>query len=164
MKALVLHQPWASLMAIGAKINETRSWPIAYRGDLAICAAKAYWRNNVPGYAENALMRLWSFRDKFPGYHGNVKDLYDSLPFGMVTCVVTKTNCLSTNDDNGDDRSLTALELDLGNYSADRFYCPTTNLRKLIELVPVKGRQGLFNLSDSEAESVRCQLQQLKGW
>ena len=26
MKALTLHQPWASLIAIGAKATETRSW------------------------------------------------------------------------------------------------------------------------------------------
>ena len=27
MKALTLHQPWASLIACGAKRIETRSWP-----------------------------------------------------------------------------------------------------------------------------------------
>lgn len=40
MKALSLWQPWASLMALGVKQNETRSWPTSHRGDLLICAAK----------------------------------------------------------------------------------------------------------------------------
>lgn len=40
MKALTLHQPWASLIATGAKTLETRSWPTRYRGPLAIHAAK----------------------------------------------------------------------------------------------------------------------------
>lgn len=146
MKALSLTQPWASLMAIGAKINETRGWPCAYNGDIAICSTKEYWRNTVPDYACDALIRLWSQAHDFPGYHGNVKDLYDSLPFGKVVCVVEKCGCVSTNDDNGDDRSLTSKELELGDYSPGRFYYPTRNLRRLKEPVLVKGMQGLFNL------------------
>lgn len=40
MKALTLWQPWASLVAIGVKTIETRSWATKYRGPLAIHAAK----------------------------------------------------------------------------------------------------------------------------
>ena len=40
MKTLTLHQPWATLVAIGAKQIETRSWSTAYRGLIAIHAAK----------------------------------------------------------------------------------------------------------------------------
>ena len=36
MKALTVRQPWASLIAVGAKRVETRSWPTAYRGPRAI--------------------------------------------------------------------------------------------------------------------------------
>lgn len=39
MKALTVHQPYASLIAIGAKRIETRSWSTSYRGPLAIHAA-----------------------------------------------------------------------------------------------------------------------------
>lgn len=39
MKAITLWQPWASLVAIGAKTIETRSWATKYRGPLAIHAA-----------------------------------------------------------------------------------------------------------------------------
>lgn len=42
MKALTLTQPWATLVAIGAKQVETRSWSTAYRGLIAIHAAKGY--------------------------------------------------------------------------------------------------------------------------
>jgi hypothetical protein len=38
MKALSLWQPWATLVSIGAKRIETRSWPTKYRGPLAIHA------------------------------------------------------------------------------------------------------------------------------
>lgn len=40
MKALSLHQPWASLVALGVKTIETRSWATKYRGPLLIHAAK----------------------------------------------------------------------------------------------------------------------------
>jgi hypothetical protein len=38
VKALTLHQPWASLVAVGAKTIETRSWSTLYRGPVAIHA------------------------------------------------------------------------------------------------------------------------------
>ena len=42
MKAITLTQPWATLVAMGAKQVETRSWSTAYRGQIAIHAAKGY--------------------------------------------------------------------------------------------------------------------------
>jgi len=36
MKALSVHQPWASQIAAGSKTIETRTWPTSYRGDLLI--------------------------------------------------------------------------------------------------------------------------------
>lgn len=39
MKALTVHQPWASLIAAGVKRIETRSWSTKHRGPLAIHAA-----------------------------------------------------------------------------------------------------------------------------
>ena len=43
MKALTLYQPWASLIAMGVKSIETRSWKTNYTGRLAIHAAKQVW-------------------------------------------------------------------------------------------------------------------------
>lgn len=40
MKTITLHQPWASLVALGVKTIETRSWSTTYRGPLAIHAAQ----------------------------------------------------------------------------------------------------------------------------
>jgi hypothetical protein len=40
VKALTLTQPWATLVAIGAKRFETRSWRTSHTGPLAIHAAK----------------------------------------------------------------------------------------------------------------------------
>lgn len=44
MKAISLTQPWATLVHLGAKRVETRSWYTSYRGQLVIHAAKGYPR------------------------------------------------------------------------------------------------------------------------
>lgn len=46
MRVLTVRQPWASLIALGVKTIETRSWSTDYRGPLAIHAA-ATW---APGW------------------------------------------------------------------------------------------------------------------
>lgn len=42
MKAISLWQPWASLVIVGAKQYETRSWKTSYRGTLVIHAASKW--------------------------------------------------------------------------------------------------------------------------
>jgi hypothetical protein len=42
VKVLTLHQPWASLIAVGVKTIETRSWSTQYRGPLAIHAGAKF--------------------------------------------------------------------------------------------------------------------------
>jgi hypothetical protein len=51
VKALTLWQPWASLVALGVKSIETRSWSTSYRGPLAIHASKRP--------ADQSNLRLW---------------------------------------------------------------------------------------------------------
>ena len=46
MKAISIHQPWASLIAFGEKRFETRSWKTDYRGPLLIHASRTFI--NVP--------------------------------------------------------------------------------------------------------------------
>jgi len=36
IKAISLHQPWASMITLGSKTIETRNWPTDHRGDLLI--------------------------------------------------------------------------------------------------------------------------------
>ena len=50
MKALTLTQPWAQLVILGHKRFETRGWTTAYRGPLAIHAAKG-WTADDRDYA-----------------------------------------------------------------------------------------------------------------
>lgn len=50
MKALTVTEPWATLIAIGAKRIETRSWPTDYRGPVAIHASK-----KLTGFEQSAI-------------------------------------------------------------------------------------------------------------
>ena len=40
MKAITVHQPWASLLTLGYKGYETRSWATSYRGPILIHAGR----------------------------------------------------------------------------------------------------------------------------
>ena len=42
MKAINIHQPWASVIAFGEKRFETRSWKTDYRGPLLIHASRTF--------------------------------------------------------------------------------------------------------------------------
>lgn len=46
MKALTLTEPYATLIALGAKHNETRSWGTDHRGPVAIHTAKRFTRDD----------------------------------------------------------------------------------------------------------------------
>lgn len=52
MKALTLTQPWATLVAIGAKCIETRGWSTDYRGPGTVAAVGGDYAGSValPGW------------------------------------------------------------------------------------------------------------------
>lgn len=47
IKAISLHQPWASMIAQGSKTIETRNWPTNHRGDLLIVSTQ---KPVIPGF------------------------------------------------------------------------------------------------------------------
>ncbi|MGE5593799.1 MAG: ASCH domain-containing protein [Betaproteobacteria bacterium] len=86
MKAITLIQPWASLVAIGAKRIETRSWATDYRGPLAIHAAKGF-----PKWAQELC-----YKEPFATLLFNVKTGYYhpwKLPRGVVIAVCALVGC-----------------------------------------------------------------------
>lgn len=92
MKALTLTQPWATLVALGAKRIETRSWSTSYRGPLAIHAAKRL----ADLGSEHELMLLCRrepFRSALigAGYLGT-----PGLPRGAIVATCTLLDCVPT--------------------------------------------------------------------
>ena len=140
---MTLTQPWATLVAIGAKKIETRSWPTRYRGPLAIHAAKAF-----PSEA-------WHFCFDWdclgPFYKNGIKGP-EELPRGAVLAVCRLVDCIPTSDVIG--RIYKTAEERLGDYSPGRWAWLLEDVRRLDAPVPAKGRLGLWDINDGLLEDV----------
>ncbi len=139
-KALSLWQPWASLVVIGAKSIETRSWRTKYRGPLIIHAAKRWLPDQWAWLQGHWIVRerlfdagYWvSYQNGDPG----------GLPFGAAVALVELVDCLPTERCTVGD-----LERECGDFSAGRWAWFFAKLKRLREPIPVKGQMRLFNLS-----------------
>ena len=142
MKAITLHQPWASLWVHGIKINETRGWRTNYRGQLAVHAAK----HADPDEEREILNFALRCADVQEYYWlvGQIRTLMATdLPRGMILGTVDLTDCLLMDAALVDQMS--ALERAVGNWQEGRFAWRAANPRPFREPVPVRGKQGLWN-------------------
>lgn len=87
MKALTILQPWASLIACGAKEIETRIWATKYRGPIAIHAAKKHF-DTAPFFDRE----LQPFATAI-----GLPDIYsfNQLPLGCVIAIADLVDCMS---------------------------------------------------------------------
>lgn len=99
LKAITLYQPWATLVALGVKTIETRSWQTKHRGPIAIHAGAKAPRQMARH--PSGLMGDWWVVDHegFPmlldhqvgrGTHG---DLYE-LSLGAVVATANLVDCV----------------------------------------------------------------------
>lgn len=96
MLALTLTQPFASLLVLGEKRIETRSWSTRHVGPVVITAAKGFPKH------ERSLCALDPFRDALKR-HGI--DGPDDLPTGVVLGAVELLGCHLMLDAGEDDRT-----------------------------------------------------------
>lgn len=138
MKALSLTQPWATLIAIGAKCIETRSWGTAFRGPLAIHASKGFPRDCQELCATEPFLAVL----KAAGFT-NTKQ----LPVGRVVAVARLLDVVGTNDVMDDVMELTCPhELAFGDYAPGRFAWLLDGVVELAEPIPCKGALGLWDV------------------
>ena len=90
-RVLTVQQPWATLIALGEKPTEYRSWPTSYRGTLAIASSKGFPKNRRQQCEEP-----WAKR-KLRKH--NVK--VDDLPLGKILCLTTLVECHKLEDGYG---------------------------------------------------------------
>ena len=158
MKALSLWQPWASAIAVGSKRIETRSWATKYRGPLLVHAAKRKVIGELLYYHAcwnwiGAMTPLgWTW-----GKDGD--DDIHQLPFGALVARCELVDCRPT-------ETFTQAELDtprlparaqaeqhqwterqMGNFDLGRFGWVLDNIERLPEPIPMKGAQGLFEVT-----------------
>lgn len=129
MKALSLLQPWASLVVLGHKKIETRSWTTAYRGPLLIHASL--------GKSGKAFARFPEIRQYIPEF--------DTLPFGALIGEVFLEEVIRF-DGAGDDflQSITLEERAFGDFSAGRYGFVLKDAVAFEEPIPAKGRLGIW--------------------
>lgn len=139
MKALSLVQPWATLVAIGAKRIETRSWSTSYRGPIAIHASKSF-----PGDVQ-CLVREMPYR-KYLEQAGFGQPW--QLPRGQViaTCrlVDVLPTCRGAEPCPAWMPSQDSDEWRFGEYSDRRFGWILEDVKILAEPVAAKGSLGLW--------------------
>jgi activating signal cointegrator 1 len=137
MKVISLWQPWASLVALDLKRNETRSWYTHYRGPLAIHAAKII----IPFeqlFTELPFPQRMFIYDKLCDAYGD----YHKMPTGAI---VASTNLLNVMATEKILPTLDWLERACGDYSSGRFAFKLCNTKMLAEPIPAKGRQRFWD-------------------
>lgn len=149
MRFISLWQPWATLMALGLKLNETRSWSTSYRGPLAIHAAKTTECLKDEDYVDDLLGKAGVIGPEETAVGGT------EWPLGQILAVVTLVDCVPTEEIR--DR-LSRRELAFGNYSDQRFAWVTKDRRRLASPIPFRGLQGLKPLPAQVVSAIEAQL------
>jgi len=157
MKAITIIQPWATLLALGEKRFETRSWATRHRGQIAIHAGKK---------VDRRICREEPFRSVL-AKHGYTAD---NLPAGAIIAVTSLQDCYRVTrpcgeegvvwlEANGrklawDPAKLEAREEQeyvFGDYREGRYAWEMADVQLLERPIPAKGMQGLWNWRE-EAE------------
>jgi activating signal cointegrator 1 len=154
MRAISLHQPWATAIALGAKRVETRHWPTAYRGPLLIHAAK---RCNKTELREYGASGNWVDALAPAGVTRGGAPLWDLLPLGQVVAICNLVDCRPT--ESFTDAELVTLrrhhdfvqhcgwyEEMMGNFAPGRFGWVLADIHALEQPVPFKGGQSFFDV------------------
>ncbi len=144
MKALTLLQPWATLVAIGAKTLETRSWHTDYRGPLAIHAGKdkRFVDGNSPYYIcceEPFYTVLQEHGRTVVEKHRSPFEIADRImPLGAVIAVCELVECLKIICPPAEP------ECSFGDFSLGRWAWFLNNVQILDKPVPARGSLGLW--------------------
>lgn len=144
MKALSLTQPWATLVAIGAKRWETRGWATKHRGPLAIHASKGFPGDAKLFTVSDVVLRPMRAAGLLTGTGWTVLD----LPLGCVVATAVLEDVVTTERLSATcDLARFNAEAPFGNYAAGRFVWILRDVVALEKPVPAKGRLGLWEWS-----------------
>lgn len=136
MKALTIREPWASLLAVGAKRVETRGWPTRHRGPLAIHAGRRWTRGEQDAWDDLGWISL---RGRRPAR-------------GCVVAVAQLVACERMTPELIAEQG--RLELSYGLWEPGRWAWRLEGVVALPEPIAVRGRQGLWDLPPNVAQAV----------
>ncbi|MET4560779.1 hypothetical protein ABIA69_001923 [Lysinibacillus parviboronicapiens] len=138
MKAITIKQPWATLIALGEKQFETRSWQTKHRGPIAIHAGKSTDKDACnDSWIKSTLAE-----------HG-IKS-YKELPTGVVLATAELVDCYKVETTVGHVSVLSnvkvveGLEVAFGDYTEGRYAWELTNVQVLAKPLEAKGQLSLW--------------------
>ncbi|WNS41775.1 ASCH domain-containing protein [Paenibacillus sp. MMS20-IR301] len=131
MKCLTIRQPWATLIALGEKQIETRSWRTAYRGELAIHAGIQ---------VDKEICRSEPYLSVL-ARHGYTAD---NLPAGKILATGRLADCCEVTSDLAMQGWPGGNEYVFGDYAEGRFAWKLEEISLLAEPVSAKGRLGFW--------------------
>lgn len=172
MKALTLTQPWATLIACGAKRIETRSWATDFRGRIAIHAAKGLGPvGGKRGFQEQCAMPPF---DKALSQHledcGAMADAYKAahaIPLGAIVAIADlvdvkridmklRAQVLA--------QTVTPFEIDFGDYTNGRYAWFLENVRALPGPIYCTGALSLWDVPPALVASMTRSQIDLSGF
>jgi len=146
MKAISLLQPWASLIAIGSKKIETRSWSTKYRGELAIHASKGSKKETESLCVKEPFFGVltqagYQIRCSVVTYD----KIYTDLPLGMVVATCKLVDCIEMTPEFIDlVKSAKGYEFEFGEYAVGRYAWILEDVKPLEVPVPAKGKLSIW--------------------
>ena len=144
LPAISLWQPWAHLLATGAKRYETRSWSTPYRGPMAIHASKRWSVRMACQCYEEPFFTILSHQGiRFPA-RCDLHKLPDfGLAFGAVVAVGQLIDIRPTSELL---REIGTYERAFGDFCHGRWAWEYADTVPLETPVPWRGEQGIFRV------------------
>lgn len=131
MKVLSITEPMATLICLGKKKIETRSWKTNYRGELYIHASltkiRKEWKEN------NKLMDLLNRND---------------LNYGKIICKCNLVDCVYMDEEFINNIKQDKQEYLCGIYELGRYAWILDNVEILNSPINVKGHLGIWNYEE----------------
>ena len=134
IKVLSLHQPWASLVMVGAKTIETRSWP----------PPKGLIGKKLAIHATKKIVQIQEHL--YPLYNRGVKnrlgeDWTNTLPTGAIVAIATVQKAIQMTTENFPKGE----ELLYGEYAIGRWMWYLKDIIPVNPPIPARGHQGIWN-------------------
>jgi len=148
MKVLSLMQPWATLVAIGAKNIETRSWGTTHLGALAIHASKTFPKGGKKAFDElcgtEPFKSVLTMHTEEMTASGHLSKLADYImPRGAIIAICNLVECVKITDG----FLMEEPERSFGNFTPGRFAWFLKDISMLNDPIRVRGSLGIWHWS-----------------
>ncbi|BDI33441.1 hypothetical protein CCAX7_54920 [Capsulimonas corticalis] len=155
--ATSLWNPWAMLMALEEKRNETRHWSTTYRGPIVIHAAQRFQPGERLKCAEQPFKEVFLatiLKDvDWDALGGRTAAAYDKvirdlMPCSALLCIVNIVDCRETTSKAAARHRYGDYEEAFGDYNPGRYAFVTEMVRVFEEPIPYSGKQGWFHVPE----------------